>query len=502
MTRHDLISVLRVPKRPPADSYPDLLTHVLGEGGKKGESGRPGSRALSARPQIFNDAPAEVDAFGFTPFVRALSDIVLSEATETPLTICIDGEWGTGKTSIMRLIDRQAKLVGLPSVWLNAWSLEDTSNLISSVSADIQREAERWQELEYKWYSPWKRIIKSLARAFLSMSGSGGRLIAELDVLTGASSKRAMELASVVTAQHSFEELVEILLRAVEEAPAPNDPEGRGPATKPRLIVFIDDIDRALPDQIVTTLKTLRLVLDNRHCVFILGMDLELVARSIVNYYSGRPSQAVTPEEISVRAELSSFGRPDGLATTAQVDFGRCYLEKLIQLHVKVPGLNRAKVEEYLQGLALAQEVIEIVRWSPDQEALNPRRLKRYVNWLSITLQLIKDSELPADVSNLTALRILAFRRGYPEIYRKVARDDGFSSFMYSDLAESTRERRYMSDEKEVNALELFLESFIKYVPLFERFLAHSSLLKSTVGDIQTRSFAEDEDKDSDYPTA
>lgn len=491
MTRHDLISVLRTPKTPPEHS--DLLASALGMRPPADEPSRPSPPTLAARTQIFNDAPAEVDTFGIAPFIRTLCDIVLSEATQTPLTICIDGEWGTGKTSIMQIIDRHAELVGVPRVWLNAWSLEEPENLISSVTEAVQREAERLDALEFRWYKPWKRVVMTLARTFLSMSGTGGRLLAELEGITGATSARAKELASVVTAQRSFEELVEVLLRAVERAPAPYDPKARGPAVKPRLIIFIDDIDRALPDQIVTTLKTLRLVLDNRHCVFILGMDLELVSRSIENYYSGRPGQIVTPEEINLRSDFA--GAPE-------VDFGRRYLEKLIQLTVKVPGLNRVKVEEYLQGLALAPAVIEIVRWSPDQEVLNPRRLKRYVNWLSITLQLIKDSELPPEVSNLTALRILSFRRSYPELYR-IAVSNPYHLDYSAKLIERLGEKRRFDGLDEQYELGQFLESFSKVIPPFEEFLSRSPLLRSTVGDAYSHHLlAGQAGKETDYPTA
>jgi hypothetical protein len=488
MTRHDLISVLLTPSK--VDS--ELLAGMLGEQFVADDTTQLALPVFSPRTQIFNDSPADVDTFGFTPFVRTLSNIILSETTQTPLTICIDGEWGVGKTSIMQMIAKQASLVGLPSVWLNAWSLEDSSNLISSVSGDIQREAERWEELEWRWYKPWKRLIMSLARTFLMMSGTGGRLLAQVADIRGDTSERAKEVASVVTAQRSFQELVEVLLRAVEDAPAPNDPKAHGPTVKPRLIVLIDDIDRALPDQIVTTLKTLRLVLDNKHCVFILGMDFELVARSLANFYSGQADQVVTPEEIHLQKGFAFPNNTEDSTDETPVDFGRCYLEKLIQLHVRVPGLSRDRVEEYLQGLSLVPEIIEIVRWSPDQEVLNPRRLKRYINWLSITLQLIKDSKLPDQISNLTALRILAFRRGYPELYKKAVSAQGYPSNereeqRWSDFVSSRRNIAEEADSNSTEELQSYLRSFIKYVPKFERSLVESPLLLSTVGDAHSQ---------------
>jgi predicted KAP-like P-loop ATPase len=53
---------------------------------------------------ILSDQPADEDQLGFAPYARTLAEIVAVPGTRTPLTIGIFGDWGRGKTSLMRTV--------------------------------------------------------------------------------------------------------------------------------------------------------------------------------------------------------------------------------------------------------------------------------------------------------------------------------------------------------------------------------------------------------------
>jgi len=84
------------------------------------------------------------------------------------------------------------------------------------------------------------------------------------------------------------------------------------------LVVFIDDLDRCLPDTIIETLEAIKLFLFVRGTAFILGADERLI-------------------EYAVRRRF-----PELPGTETEV--GRDYLEKLVQRKatVRQPLLNRA----------------------------------------------------------------------------------------------------------------------------------------------------------------
>ena len=52
------------------------------------------------------DQPTPDDALGFAPYVEAITAFLTSAATKPPLTMSIEGEWGSGKSSFMLQLER------------------------------------------------------------------------------------------------------------------------------------------------------------------------------------------------------------------------------------------------------------------------------------------------------------------------------------------------------------------------------------------------------------
>jgi len=69
---------------------------------------------------VLNDLPAEEDALDFQPYVDTLTDIIASPTTDTPLTIGVFGTWGSGKTSLMRMV-RNRLPEHCSSAWFDPW---------------------------------------------------------------------------------------------------------------------------------------------------------------------------------------------------------------------------------------------------------------------------------------------------------------------------------------------------------------------------------------------
>jgi hypothetical protein len=402
--QNDLTSVLRAPLQPSSGNVEGLEANVTKLAKSLALSGPATNRlrtvSLGRGVTILNDAPTKDDSFHFDHFVRTLADIAVSPETQTPISIGLDGAWGTGKTSIMQMIEAHARLADHPCIWLNAWSLDNTENLLITVAKEIQRECEY---LDEKLHAP-QRITTFLRNALASVAEVrliglpiSLRLGKEMVDKIKERGTRLQQLASLATTRQSFQELVDLLLKYHE-------------GTGRRLIVFVDDVDRALPDQVADVLKILKLILETPGCVFVLGMDMRIVARSIESFY--QEHQIIESRApVERRANWSIDPRTDSDRT------GYRFLEKLVQIHVRVPALTREAVEGYLQALGIASEVAEIVRWAPDEDTLNPRRLKRYINRLSISLQFIMASIPPESLSNRTALRLIALKRDYPQIY-------------------------------------------------------------------------------------
>ena len=82
------------------------------------------------------------------------------------------------------------------------------------------------------------------------------------------------QLRSLEQFQQNFALLVKTLLRA------PGQPPGR-------LVVFVDDLDRCLPDKAISVLEALKLFLDVEGCVYVLALDAEAIEGAVRRRYSG-----------------------------------------------------------------------------------------------------------------------------------------------------------------------------------------------------------------------
>jgi formylglycine-generating enzyme required for sulfatase activity len=120
-----------------------------------------------------------------------------------------------------------------------------------------------------------------------------------------------------------------------------------------RIVVFIDDLDRCLPDRAVEFLKIIKLFLDVEGYLFILGIDRDVVEKD---------SFEIFPED---------------------------YLAKMIQLPLELPAVEPGRKRRFIESLLCDadgfKEHSDIIEVGAGDD---PRMLKRFVNLLSFTVRL------------------------------------------------------------------------------------------------------------------
>lgn len=70
--------------------------------GQKGTTNPSPREPFAISRRSIGDEPSEKDSLGFKPYVDAVSDFLLAPATQPPLTLSVEGEWGSGKSSFMK----------------------------------------------------------------------------------------------------------------------------------------------------------------------------------------------------------------------------------------------------------------------------------------------------------------------------------------------------------------------------------------------------------------
>jgi predicted KAP-like P-loop ATPase len=85
---------------------------------------------------VLPDLPTTKDHLDFEASAATLASVIGGKATATPITVGVFGTWGTGKTSLMRMIEaalikqsRRTRELKAHTVWFDAWKYDKEQEL-------------------------------------------------------------------------------------------------------------------------------------------------------------------------------------------------------------------------------------------------------------------------------------------------------------------------------------------------------------------------------------
>ncbi len=351
---------------------------------------------------FFSDAPlrnVEHDRFNRRPFALRIAQTLAARKDAGPLVIGLHGAWGEGKTTVLNFIEQELHNHShVVIVRFNPWRFGVKTRLVQDFFRTLSDAL--GQAIPGK-----KRVISRWLNAYASAQP-------ESDT-TADPAPQAVKPLNKLDAD--FKSQLEQLLAQ----------EGK------RLVIFMDDIDRLEQPAMQTVFRIAKLSGDLAFTSYILAFDEEVVAA------------ALNPQ-------------PSG------VSGGRSFLEKIIQVPLHLPLVERISLRNYcLEGVsdALATADIELSETqlqtfvSHFVEGLEvrlqtPRLAKRYCNALTFALPILKNEVNPVDLMLIEGLRIL-----YPSVYESVRDNpDYFLGLTYKKDKEVEIEgilESFNSDERE-----------------------------------------------------
>lgn len=337
---------------------------------------------------IGEGAIPDEDGLGFSSYSRALGQSAMG--TGGPFTIGIFGEWGTGKTSLMRMIEDYLKENNVVIVWFNAWRFEQEEHPLVPLIATIIRGLEENKSLLKRLDETRKSLVDALrAVAYGFASKATVKVPGFAEVEASFVAKDMIERSAGLSRDplldrslyyHAFEMLSRL------------DLEG-----KIKVVVFIDDLDRCFPDLAIKLLESIKLVLSQPGFVFILGVD-----RSVLEGY--------LQHRYETEYGLKGFQ-------------GQSYLDKIVQLPFHIPP-HTGRMETFSNSLlqqlsaeyrSALSDIISIIGIACGN---NPRTTKRFVNNLLIDMTvyriLVEEGEIDEglDIGYFAVTRSLQQRWG------------------------------------------------------------------------------------------
>ena len=339
------------------------------------------------------------DPLGFDGIVDDLTELVLASRASTPFTLGIDAGWGMGKSSLMRKLEQNLRRRDdVETVWFNAWTSEGHSvleGLIKSVLDKIDNNILR-RTLRREHLMSGIRVAISLIAGLLRV----GNLV-----------DKVWERISVDPRARN--QMRELMVSAMDQWMK----RGRTPGHR-LLVVFIDDLDRCSPGNVFQVFEAVKLYLDTRGFVFVIGFDSTVVSEAIL-------------EEKKYSKQVTS----------------RDYLEKITQIGYRIPVPDDKQVEHFIAQCLDSSHTADLFDPSirslvSDRNNRNPRKIKRFINMFVLEYGLDRDwAVFGAD--NL--VKILILQLYFPEFARLLqgaAQRDPITEFLdYLDVRDLLRRR-------------------------------------------------------------
>lgn len=128
--------------------------------------------------------------------------------------------------------------------------------------------------------------------------------------------------------------------------------DGDGPYLN--LLFLIDDLDRCLPEKSVQMLESIKLFLDVQGCAFAIALDDEVVERGIAyryrDYGPGNDNRGMEAIAYSLKPDRFREFCGDREHEAENPITGFEYLEKIVQLPVRIPAPDTLQVEQYISS--------------------------------------------------------------------------------------------------------------------------------------------------------
>lgn len=301
---------------------------------------------------LLPDHETDCDLLNCEAISRSVVEVIKANQRQA-LTAGIHGDWGAGKSSILKMIENEMSADDKIAVlWFNGWTFEGFDDaktvLIESIISELCRKKSAVGKVKEKARSLLKRVN------WLKIARQGGGIA--LNVLTGLPSPDQIEFAiSALTtmAKSSLDVNREELpgkLKQISGYLKPAEDTENLPETIhafrkefeelleeakiSQLVVLIDDLDRCLPETAIHTLEAIRLFLFVPKTAFIIGADEGMI-------------------EYAVRKHF-----PDLPITSSGLGYSRNYLEKLIQIPFRIPALGIQETRTYVT-LLLVQSLTD-----------------------------------------------------------------------------------------------------------------------------------------------
>ncbi|MFZ6047393.1 Qat anti-phage system ATPase QatA [Pseudomonas sp. CR3202] len=416
---------------------------------------------------FLNDQETATDLLYYEAIASTVVKLI-RETQQAPITIGVHGDWGAGKSSVLKMTQAAFQDDGdVLCLWFNGWTFEGFEDAKTVIIENVIEDLRRARPASDKVADAARKVFKRLD--WLKMARKAGGFAMNMAGLPNFDQLKGFYDLAVSVVSDPAEHLDQKTLAGLTEKAGEflKDAEADGDhvpshmhafreefkalldaADIKQLVVIVDDLDRCLPNTAIATLEAIRLFLFVERTAFVIGADEMMI-------------------EYAVREHF-----PDLPPSSGSVSYARNYLEKLIQVPFRIPALGVAETRNYI-SLLLAEDALGAD--NPDFQALlasaredmrrpwisrgldraavetalkgkvtpaveqalllsgyvteplakgtrgNPRQIKRFLNSMMLRHEIAEARGFGSDIQRPVLAKMMLAERFQPDLYEQIA---------------------------------------------------------------------------------
>jgi hypothetical protein len=407
-----------------------------------------------------SDCAQRDDFLGFAPYVEAVATFLAHKLTSGPLTISVEGEWGSGKSSFMLQLEKRLREKEKYTVNFNAWRHDKDDTLWAAFALkflkDLRKQlslrerivaAVKLRALRFEWglgsigllwtalvlgtvvfALAWvfQLLLQPEASEIFTKAKNEEELFWQLLFASGAAGYAVLIVFALIKLKTIFVDPVFTDLRQFVKTPAYNQHTAfleqfhadfanivKTYVGEHRIFVFVDDLDRCELPKAADLMQALNLMIsDAPPIIFIIGMDREKVAAGL----------AVKYEKLLPYLASTQLGA-NYVDPRAGIEFGFSFIEKFVQLPFKIPQPTEQNIDELVRSInyqelanagdegfvdegtnlvtifdaADSDDIRRLIRMVAPTFEYNPRRIKQFINTFRLKTHISDATGLFAD---------------------------------------------------------------------------------------------------------
>jgi predicted KAP-like P-loop ATPase len=348
---------------------------------------------------MWNDKETDVDLLGHDKIAQTILEIIKDNHLR-PLTIGVYGDWGVGKSSILSLLqakvalEKHAKVSEIHCILFNGWLFQDYEDAktalmetVVSELAKLQPRSERIQKLAKSLFRRinWLKVAKvssSAAMTFFTGVPLPGMLGQMSDWY-----KKGKELMGKEENENSKDG--DSFLKEAEEESVTQQIEAFRKEFKKliqtskvdHIIILVDDLDRCLPKSVIEILEAIRLFLFVEGTTFVLSADEKMIEYAVREHFPNLPAD--------------------------YQDYTKNYLEKLIQIPIRIPLLNKAQTGNYIKLLMIQHHLKHDYEQLKNVYEHYKKQKKRPYDTMNLSYEIISEA-IGSDATELKETLLVA----------------------------------------------------------------------------------------------